>query len=48
MIRVQKKLNNFLKKEIDRIKSVQFIEQLTFEQLRELSVDDEEEDYQIN
>ena len=45
---MQKKLNNFLKKEIDRIKSVQFIEQLTFEQLRELSVDDEEEDYQIN
>ena len=36
---MQKKLNNFLKKEIDKLEYVKFIERLTFEQLKRISVE---------
>ena len=44
MINVQKKLDKFLKKEIEKLKDIQFIEGITFEQLKKISKG-EEEDY---
>ncbi len=43
---MQKKLNSFLKKEIERLENVKYIEGITFEQLKKLSA--EKNDYHIN
>ena len=45
-MRVQKKLNSFLKKEIEKFKDIKYIEGLTFEQIKKISAD--KEDYYIN
>ena len=41
---MQKKLNKFLKKEIEKFKDAKYIEGLTFEQLKKIS----KEDYYVN
>ena len=43
---MQKKLNKFLKKEIEKFKDMKYIEGITFEQLKKISK--EEEDYYVN
>ena len=43
---MQKKLNSFLKKEIEKFKDTKYIEGLTFEQIKKISAD--KEDYYIN
>ena len=35
---MQKKLNSFLKKEIERFETTKYIEGITFEQLKKLSI----------
>ena len=45
-MKVQKKLNKFLKKEIEKFKDIKYIEGITFEQIKKLSA--EKEDYYIN
>ena len=35
---MQKKLNKFLKKEMEKFKDVKFIEGITFEQLKKISI----------
>ena len=44
-MRVQKKSNKFLKKEIEKFKDIKYIEGITFEQIKKLSVED---DYYLN
>jgi len=36
---MQKRLNNFIKKEIEKFKDVKYIEALTFEQLKKISIE---------
>ena len=43
---MQKKLDKFLKKEIDKLKDAKYIEGITFEQLKKISV--KGEDYLLN
>ena len=43
---MQKKLNSFLKKEIEKFKDIKYIEGLTFEQIKKISTD--KDDYYIN
>ena len=43
---MQKKSNNFLKKEIEKFKDMKYIEGITFEQLKKISK--EEDDYYVN
>ena len=43
---MQKKLNSFLKKEIEKFKDIKYIEGITFEQIKKLSVEDD--DYYLN
>ena len=45
-MRVQKKLNSFLKKEVEKFKDMKYIEGVTFEQIKKLSA--EKESYYIN
>ena len=40
---MQKKLNKFIEKEIERLEYSRFIESITFEQIKKISV--EEDDY---
>ena len=43
---MDKKLDSFLRKEIGKIRSTQFIEQLAFEQVKDILIN--EEDYKLN
>jgi len=43
---MQKKLSKFLKKEIEKFKDVKYIEGLTFEQLKQISI--RKNDYYLN
>jgi len=43
---MQKKLSKFLKNEIEKFKDVKYIEGVTFEQLKKISV--REDDYYLN
>jgi len=43
---MQKKLDKFLKKEIEKIKNLKYIEGITFEQLKKKSI--EEDIYYLN
>ena len=43
---MQKKLNSFIKKEIDKFEHAKFIEGLTFEQLKRISIG--KNSYRIN
>lgn len=43
---MQKKSSNFLKKEIEKLENIRYIEGITFEQLEKIS--DEEDEYYIN
>ena len=46
VIKMQKKLNSFLKKEVEKFKDIKYIGGVTFEQIKKLSA--EKEDYYIN
>ena len=43
---MQKKLNRFIEKEIETLEHLKFIEAITFEQLKRISI--EEDDYYLN
>ena len=38
---MQKKLNKFIEKEIDKLEYSKFIETITFEQIKKISLDDD-------